>query len=228
MLQADFVRDVAVRCADMLSAAGFAYQAANDRDTIRTYASVKHRRIATRPRNVHKAAYTVPAHLVPGEQQLIEKVKSGGDLWPHQSRQIGNAAVEDGMLNDYGIQHFHLGTVPDPKHPNLIQGTCELLFAVVKENDLYVLGIFDHKASSKQDLLNIIQANWPELIDPYTLKGGEHMEVLGLRRNYTDEEVLKLRKVGINALTQEADGSVRLGPGGGITPNGKSMSVTGM
>lgn len=171
VLQADFVRDVAVRCADMLSAAGYTYQAANDREKIRIYTSVKHRRIMTRRRNLHKAAYTIPAHLVVGEQQLMEKAKSGGDLWPHQSRKIGNAAVEDGMLNDYGIQHFHLGTTPDPKCADLIQGTSELLFAVVKENDFYALGIFDHKAWSKQALLDIIQSNWPTLIDPYVLKG---------------------------------------------------------
>lgn len=225
-LQADFVRDVAVRCTGMLSAAGYTYQAANDRETIRTYGSVKRRRITTRPRSVYKAAYTVPAHLTAGEQQLIEKVKSGADLWPHQSRKIGNAAFEDGMLNDYGLQHFHLGTTPDPTRPNLLQGTNELLFAVVKENDFHALGIFDHKAWSKQALLGIIQAHWPKLIDPYVLKGGEHMKVLGLRHDYTDEKAAKLRKAGVNVLTQGADGSVRAGPGGGITTNGKSISTT--
>jgi hypothetical protein len=151
-------------------------------------------------------------------------VAAGGDLWPHQSRKIENFAVEDGMLNDYGIQHFHLGT--DPKHQNLIQGTKELLFAVVKNDDFYALGVFDHKAWSKQGLLDIIQANWPKLIEAYVLKDSEHMKVVGLSRNYTDEEAATLRKAGVNVITQGADGSLRMGMGGGVTTSGQSLSVT--
>jgi hypothetical protein len=129
------------------------------------------------------------------------------------------------MLNDYGIQHFHLGTVSDPKHPNLIKGTKELLFAVVKDNDFYALGIFDHKAWSKQALLEIIKANWPQLIKPYELAGNT-LKPIGLSRNYTDDEVATLRKHGINTLTQGADGSIRAGLGGGLTTDGGSLSVT--
>jgi hypothetical protein len=175
---------------------------------------------------VHKANYLVPVNLATGEQQLLAKVAAGGDLWPHQSRKIENAVVEDGMLNDYGIQHFHLGTMHDPRHPSLIQGTKELLFAVVKDNDFYAIGVFDHKAWSKQGLLDIIQMNWQQLIKPHNLKDGHRMKVVGLRHNYTDEEVEKLRKAGINAITQGADGSIHTGLGGGITANGKSLSVT--
>ncbi len=168
-MEADFIRDVALRCAAQLAAAGYTYPSDEDRETIRTFLSVKHRRIETRPRNVHKAPYSFPAHLAAGEEQLLAKVAAGGDLWPHQSRQIENSVVEKGMLNDYGIQHFHLGTTSDSKRPGLIKGTKELLFAVVKSDDFYSVGIFDHNAWSKQGLLDIIQMNWPELIDAYAL-----------------------------------------------------------
>ncbi|MGB8900000.1 MAG: hypothetical protein WCC90_12555, partial [Methylocella sp.] len=215
---------MAIRCADQLAAAGYTYQSGNDREIIRTYASVKHRRIQPRRRMVHKAPYSVPAHRATGEQQLLAKVAAGGDLWPHQSRKIENVDVEDGMLNDYGIQHFHLGTTPDPKHPNLIQGTKELLFAVVKNDDFYALGIFD--PWSKQALLDIIQANWPNVIEPYVLQDSAHMKVRGLRRNFTDEEEAILRKAGVNVITHGADGSLRMGPGGGVTFGGKSLSAT--
>ncbi len=222
----DLIRNAAVRCADMLSVAGYAFQPTDERDVIRAYASIRHRRIRPRVRVVHKASYTVPSHLAYGEQQLLAKVAAGGDLWPHQSRQIGNVAAEDGMLNDYGIQHFHLGTSSDPKRPHLIQGTKELLFAVLKENDFYALGVFDHSAWSKQALLDIIHANWPQLMAPYAIQDGPHMKVLGLRHNYTDEEVAKLRSVGINALQQRSDGTIHAGMGGGLTTNGKSMAAT--
>ncbi|MDD2859684.1 MAG: hypothetical protein PHI71_01275 [Acidiphilium sp.] len=217
----DFISDAAARCSDMLTAAGYTFQPTDDRDTIRTYTSIRHRRIRPRPRVVHKASYTVPPHLAGGEQQLLAKVVAGGDLWPHQSRKIGNVVAEDGMLNDYGIQHFHLGTSPDPKRAHLIEGTKELLFAVLKEDDFYVLGIFDHSAWSKQDLLDIIHANWPELIAPYTIKGA-----LGLSHNYTEEEAAKLRSAGINVIQQRPDGTIHLGMGGGVTTNCRSMAAT--
>lgn len=226
VLRANFIHDVAQRCASQLTAAGYTFPAGDDRQLLRTYISVKHRRISTRRRVVHKATYSVPAHLVAGEQQLLAKVAAGGDLWPHQSRKISNVAVEDGMLNDYGIQHFHLGTSPDPKHPNLIEGTKELLFAVVKDSDFYALGIYDHSAWSKQSLLDIIQSNWPELMAGHVLKDSAGMKVSGLRHHYTDEEAAQLRKAGVNVITQGPDGSLRIGPGGGVATSGQSMAVT--
>lgn len=225
-MQADFIHDVAERCAEMLTQAGYTHPATDDRGVIRAYLSVKHRRIVARPRTVHKAPYSVPSHHAAGEQQLLSKVQAGGDLWPHQSRKIGNLAVEDGMLNDFGIQHFHLGTRADPKHSDLIEGTKELLFAVVKENDFYVIGMFDHADWSRQALLDIVQRTWPHLMAPHLLKGGPHMEVVGLKRNYTDKERAKLRAAGINTISQGPGGTLRLGLGGGIATNNQSLAVT--
>jgi hypothetical protein len=210
----------------MLDAAGYTNYPAADEDILRTYTSIRHRRIRPRPRAVHKAPYTVPAHLAAGEQQLLVTVANGDDLWPHQSRKIGNVAAEDAMLNDYGIQHFHLGTTPDPRHAGLIGGTKELLFAVVKEDDFYSLGIFDHSVWSKQALLNIVQENWPHLLEPFVVKGGSHLKVLGLQHLHTDEERAVLRKNNINVLQQRPDGTVHMGMGGGIATNGASISAT--
>jgi len=225
-LEVNFIRDVAARCAAMLDAAGYTNYPAADGDILRTYTSIRHRRIRPGPRTVHKAPYTVPAHLAAGEQQLLDKVANGGDLWPHQSRKIGNVAAEDSMLNDYGIQHFHLGTTPDLKHAGLIEGTKELLFAVVKEDDFYSLGIFDHSAWSKQALLDIVQENWPHLLEPFAVEDSPHMKVLGLRHSYTDEELAVMRKNNINVLQQRTDGTVHMGLGGGIATDGSSISAT--
>jgi hypothetical protein len=49
----------------------------------------------------------------------------------------------------------------------------------------------------------------------------DKFKVVGLRRNYTDDEVQKLRDAGINALTQTPGGRI-LGPmGGGVNLNKK-------
>ena len=224
-LDINFTRDVAERCVQRLTEAGYAPQPTDDGDAIHTYCGVRHRRVRPRPRRVHKAAYTVPPDRVDGERQLLEKVAAGGDLWPHQSRQMGKLTFEDGMLNDYGIQHFHLGTTPDPKHPNLIAGTKELLFAVVKEDDFHVIGIYDHSAWSKQALLDVINKTWPKLSEPYTIKSGPGMRVIGLRHNYTEAEAAELRKAGVNTLVQRADGGIQIGMGGGINAAGGSVTA---
>jgi hypothetical protein len=81
-LKADFIKDVAVRCTDMLAAAGYSFPPGDDWNAIRTYASVRRRRIPTRPRTVHRAPYSVPAHLTAGEQQLTPATsgpREGGD-----------------------------------------------------------------------------------------------------------------------------------------------------
>lgn len=219
-LQINLIKDVAARCVERLVEAGYTPTPADDEDSIYTYFSIRHRRVRSQPRAVHKAAYAVPPHLVAGEEQLLATVASGGDLWPHQTRKIGDLSVEDGMLNDWGIQHFHLGTRPDARRPDLIEGTKELLFAIVKDRDFYAIGIYDHMAWTRQALLDVVHATWPGLTKPYTLKGS-----VGLRHNYSDEEAKKLREAGINVMQQRSDGKVQLGMGGEIASDGSSVAV---
>jgi hypothetical protein len=216
----NFTADVAARCLQELNYAGYAVATSDDEDAIYTYTSIRHRRVRRRPRTIHKATYIVPPHLVAGEAQLCSKVASGGDLWPHQSRKIVNLAVEDGMLNDYGIQHFHLGITPDPRHSGLIAGTKELLFAIVKEDDFYAIGIYDHKAWTKKAVLDVVHSTWPQVTETFTLKG-----VVGLSHSYTDAEAKKLRAARINVLQQRPDGAVQMGMGGGVAADGSSLAV---
>jgi hypothetical protein len=216
----NFIEDVAKLCSERLVEAGYAPQLRTSEDAINSYLSVRHRRVRPQRRRVHKAAYVVPPHLVAGEQKFVEKVEAGRDLWPHQSRKIEKLSVEDGMLNDYGIQHFHLGTKSDPKHHNLILGTRELLFAIVKEHDFYAIGIYDHTAWTRQALLDTVHATWPKLTESVTLHG-----VVGLAHHYNDADAAMLRDAGINVLSQRPDGSVQMGLGGGITLNGSSLAV---
>lgn len=124
------------------------------------------------------------------------------------------------MLNDFGIQHFHLGRSASPTNPQLIEGTRELLFAVVTPDSFYAIGIYRHGDWNKVELLDRISENWPELLEPFTLKG-----VIGLSRNVSDEEASKLRANGINVPRQRADGGVQFGMGGGVATDGSSIAV---
>lgn len=124
------------------------------------------------------------------------------------------------MLDDFGIQHFHLGTEPHPTNPKFVARTKMLLFALVKDDDFYSLGCYKHGSWSKKILLDLIHANWPELISSYSI------DAIGLQHSLDDSEHEELRKSGINVLTQRPDGKIHMGPGGGVALDGSSMKVT--
>ncbi|MBA7552646.1 hypothetical protein ES705_45216 [subsurface metagenome] len=151
---------------------------------------------------------------------FIDKVKKGEDLFPHLSRQIFNTKFLDGMLFDWGIQHFHLGLAPDKRRPKLIKGTKKVLYAIVKDDTFYILVIEDHGLWASKDLLRIVKNSFPEIIAPYKLEG-----ILGMSPKYTEKEHLKLRNAGINTMN-EIDGDFYMSPGGGINSARGSMQST--
>jgi hypothetical protein len=221
----DLQTDFAVACAAELQAAGYSPPTGPAAEIIRAYANVRHRRVPQRPRKVHKAAYSVPTHLGAGEQAFLAKVEAGDDLRPFQSTRLEKADFNDGMLNDFGIQHFHLGTGPRPTKPGFMGRTEPVLFALVRDDDFYSLGCYAHGAWSQTILLDLIHATWPNVIGSYSPNKASRMPVLGQSHNYTDAEVEKLRKVGVNTLTQRPDGTIHVSPGGGVTTSGKSGKV---
>jgi hypothetical protein len=66
----------------------------------------------------------VPARLAAGEQAFLTAVVAGDNLRPYQNTRLAKADFDDGLLNDFGIQHFHLGTAPHPAKwiPNCFAG----------------------------------------------------------------------------------------------------------
>ena len=221
----DLHANFASACAKELQAAGYTAPTGPPAEIIRSYANVRHRRVSQRPRKVHKAAYAVPADLVAGEQAFLAAVVAGSDLRPYQSTRLEKADFNDGMLNDFGIQHFHLGTSQHPSKPSFMARTEPVLFALVRDDNFYSLGCYDHGVRSQTSLLDLIHATWPDVIASSSPNNASGMTILGLRHNYTDAEVETLRKAGINALTQRPDGTIHVGPGGGVTTNGKSGKV---
>ena len=107
-IQIDLIADFAARCRQRLTEAGYDTTSADDRENIRSYLNIRHRRVKNVPRTFHQGPYTAPPKLAAGQAMLKKTVEDGGDLWPHQSRKITKSAKEDDMLNDFGIQHFIL------------------------------------------------------------------------------------------------------------------------
>lgn len=164
----------------------------------------------------------IPQEITLGLQQFIEKAKFGQDLKPHLSTKIDNPDYKDLMFYDWGVFHFHLGTNPHPKRQGFLKRTDDVLFAIAHSDTatMYLIDIHPHTGGfTNQDLLRILEENWPEILDPYTTRG------IGLPYNASDEDIDSLRKAGINPILQTPGGRVLRPMGGGITSAGNSSRI---
>lgn len=229
----DFRADFASACIKALVTAGFQRPEGDSGQIIAAYFNVIHRMVPRVPRRVHKARYVVPPEYIAGEKALLTAVKSGDDLRPYMSLKVESTRFNDGMLNDYGIHHFHLGIAPHPNRPKFKKRSGPLLFAMVRGLDFYCIGCFKHGDWAERHLLDIIHENWPHIISTSAINdpsgralGFGKLPVVKLSREYTTEEISILRKANINVPTTRADGTVHFGPGGGISGDGTSIEAS--
>jgi len=175
-------------------------------------------RIPKRKRRQVKVSdeFNCPTDLQAGWNNLRQKVESGDDLFPHLTRQIKNIDSRDPMLMHWRINHFHIGTVPDPKHVGLIRGGKHIVYAYVDDEAFYAIALLEHGHWEDIQLVEIIKRNWPD---------NKHIcEEMILAHQYSHEETLELRKNQINAPTVLDDGSHYMGHG--ETMAGTSASAT--
>ena len=221
-LTIDLERDFAEILRNRLMARGYPTRTETDEETISRYLNVLNRIVIPCVRTTKRAmTLAVPAEHQAGLGTLIQTSETGGDLRPYQSTGLEKDQYDDGMLNAWNLHHFHLGSGPHPRFAGYKERTGPLLYAVVTDDTLYCLAICDHGGWSMQVLLAIVDRDFPELSAPATLTNNQHMKVLGLRREYTDEEVQKLRDNGINALTMTPSGNILAPMGGGVNLNRK-------
>ena len=119
----------------------------------------------------------------------------------------------DGLLAEWGVHHFHLGTCPDKKSPNYIQRSGPLLFAFVTDNCFYAINVYSHFDFTNNDVIERIHENWPELIEKYRCKGvtAEPLK---------PDERKSLRAKNGNVFTSVPDGTVYSPISGGVTASG--------
>jgi hypothetical protein len=146
----------------------------------------------------------------------IERALAGsGDVSPWLSDRVRlrkSDPLADMMFNDWQISHFHLGNVfVTPKkigRSRKIPGD-HLMFAYVAPDRAALLDVLPHGSWAMRDLLRILLGLIPESVPE--LKG-----IVGLQHNRTDEEILSLRRRGLNTPF-EIDGRFFCSPGLGIT-----------
>lgn len=192
----------------------------SDEDVARAYMNVvMHLTVPVAARQVYKAADFVcpPAHEA-GLAHFEAKVTAGQTLRPHMSRATSKVDNRDGLLYDWGIHHFHLGTVQQAD--GYMQRTGPLLYAVVRDEALYMISVVEHGAWTQQEVLRKVYANWPTLLAHSRMKGATAVE-----RNFTDDEVAEMRKANISLALCVAPGVFISPPGGGMTASGHNLHV---
>lgn len=201
-----------------LSAQLFNVNGISDDEISILHFTLKQRLITNTPRTIHKSnTFSCPVNLQNGLSLLESKIVNGEDLRPHQSKRLQDLTDKDGLLFDWNIYHFHLGTVIEAD--GFINRTGPLLYALVDKSNIYFIEILNHGQWTNQNLLNIIHQNWPNTIDNFRIKDPN---VVGLEHNPTDEEINALRRANINVLIEVQPGVIYTGPGGGLVASGHS------
>lgn len=129
----------------------------------------------------------------------------------------------DYLLDDWGIYHIHLNE-KEAKNENEMHGNRSeyLLFVKVTIDKVYFIDILNHNEKNvfaKQELLKVLDRNWPFLLEKYRLHG------INACTSYTDEEINKRRKNG-EYILYNINGKVYMPIGGGLTSAGTNVSHT--
>lgn len=197
---------------------GFDPSGLDDRDCAVRWWSWQRRTVRPARRQVFRAdTFSCPSSLQVGLSGLEAEIRSGGAVWPWQSKGIDRHLDEDAMFNDFGVLHFHLGNGFEAG--GYVNRTGELLFALVTPKTFYQIGIFDHSDWHELDVLNILERNWPALLDSFVVPAPV---ALALR---APDEIRKMRKARINITFALDSGRHIHSPGGGQTADGTSVDA---
>jgi hypothetical protein len=218
-IQLDFFADWIEILCDALRALGYDVPA-DDADVERGYFNFLKRRVPQVPRTVHVARELVcPSEHDAGYRALMRKVRDGNDVRANLSTRLTNLDFNDGLLNDWGIHHVHLGTTVDAR--GFVNRTGPLLFARFTVADAFFIAIGPHGAFADLQLVEILERNWPEqvpMLPGIASRSGT---------NPTSAEIAQARRDGVVALVN-IGGRVVFPMGGGVTTARVGADVVSM
>ncbi len=202
-----------------LTNASFDHSGVADQDCAIMWQAWKRRTVRPGSRRILKTSgFSCPAALQTGLDDLEAALSTGAPVWPWQSKLIDRPTREDGLYNDYAVVHFHLGTGAEAN--GYISRTNELFFAVVDSSFVYEIGIYRHGDWWELDIIDLIDANWPSLLDRVTFRA---LDVANCPR--TREEVKALREANLVSILKLKSGRIVAPLGGGMASNGTSIEA---
>ena len=227
----DFASDVAEEIVRYFDKKSIKFDRARSTDTsylLERYFRARAKMIFQRPRRVHYSA-ELQAKLGRLEERysqplatIEERFKSGGDLTEFLSKLASNVDKPDAMLNDFGIHHLHLGEKRSP-NAKRVERSDRLLLVWVGVDDAYLLDIRPHPEQrdaddygwSHQEYLDVIERNWPHLLDRHEMQGVSGTSI-------SDSGRKELQRMNTNVVTPIGDRAIAP-PGGGTTASGANL-----
>ena len=215
---------------------GISYeQRGNTRDLVTRYCEMRIRRIVPAPRAVYfsnEIHDSLGKLLREADSEQWTKAREawgtvfylrhlfteGSPVTPFLSRSTVSPEAHDGLLWDYGMHHFHLNRRLEPS--GFVERSDYLLFAVVSDAHAFLVDVRLHQDPEellwvRQDLVTIMHSNWPEIFEPYVIRG-----VTG--DTVTDEQKKELRRKNVNMV--RTMGQCAIAPlGGGTMSDGSSL-----
>lgn len=221
----DFLKDLENIILKKLDEKGIRANYNDVHELLRKFLNIKNKLVEIKPRKVIYS--TELKSKMSGESYfdvlkiVEEKFKNGEDITPHLSKLVIDPENQDGLLNDWAIHHLHLSKTKKKPHDKFYVRSDYLLMFILVDPDLVCfLDVRPHSESHfnnpeyplwvRDELLEIIQKNWPELLEEYEYKGFNPAE------KYTKKKYKQLRDAGIFMDVIIGD-KVYAPPGGGVT-----------
>lgn len=213
----DLLSDLVELAENQLTLLGYApAPKATLQNTLQRYLNVSRRLPPNIKWSVHRSAElntkVLNVRIQKGLADLQRNAQRGESLLPRLHDKIVDPDYRDLLLNDWGIHHFHLGT--ELRSDGFVNRTDEVAFAILEpgEQNLYLLDVETHEVGfAKQELLHIVESNWPHLLDPVTI------QALGVSQAFSNEDISRLRRAGVTVLIETPEGRVLAPLGGGLT-----------
>ena len=195
----------------------------DDYSLVLAYFGALRRMVSMVKRTVFKASgFACPPEYVSALAEIERKIESGENINPYLSRKLPNLGANDELLNDWEIQHLHLGTslITKRKNKGFIEGTPELLFVYFDEQSAYFIVVGDHDRFGDQELLQILHDNWPEVLGRFKDPNVKSV----IPDDLTSKQRDQMRRAGYNmGVNVMRDGTAYVMVGGGIMWSGDNM-----
>lgn len=213
------IEDVKQIVLSELAKIGFVYSDSDSTDLLlNRYLNLKSKLVELKPRNVVESkellARRLPNYLNGALEKLKQKIIQGHDISCHLSKKAVDPDEPDFLLYDWAIHHFHLSDTKVNPDDYFFDRSDYLLFAIITDENAFLIDVFLHNERNvfaKRHLLSMVQKYWPQLLEPYEIKG-----IVALEHNPSDEEIDRLRRAGVN-VTIELNGKFYVPMGGGLT-----------
>ena len=223
-MKIDFVRDAKELFKRRLEAMGVIIK--HDDDPIISWYIYRERIIPASRREVVKAKdFSCPPLFTEKLKRLETEIENGANLNSYLSRSIMNCSKDDLMLYDWGIYHLHISDKLDTKKSDgFMERSDLLLYALFDDDKAYFIKTINHKGQNnmwtKKECLDIINDNWPHLLESYIMKG-----VSKEQQYISDDERSALRKNHLNTFITLNNGVVIMPPNMGLVCDGSPFKA---